>query len=192
MSEWNDIMYEITNLLIPEVNSSLPLPSSSFQQDFLNKCHGKLLLSSIFITPNLLSSILPLLPYSQNPNRTIIIALLPILLATTLVLFKLLTMIRIFCQTSGSLPVLKARKASRIPGVLYLYRQRDRGILFKYKDRPRLPSHPEQDFARRRRAVDLVTALIQLGTGPPSQKGNPTAHLDQAFPSLNQQKQPVR
>jgi hypothetical protein len=30
MSEWNDIMYEITNLLIPEVNSSLPLPSSSF------------------------------------------------------------------------------------------------------------------------------------------------------------------
>jgi hypothetical protein len=30
MSEWNDIMYEITNLLIPKVNSSLPLPSSSF------------------------------------------------------------------------------------------------------------------------------------------------------------------
>ena len=30
MSEWNDIMYEITNLLIPEVNSSLPLPSSFF------------------------------------------------------------------------------------------------------------------------------------------------------------------
>lgn len=24
MSEWNDIMYEITNLLIPEINSSLP------------------------------------------------------------------------------------------------------------------------------------------------------------------------
>ena len=68
---------------------------------------------SFWIGKLLLSSILPLLPYSQNPNRTILIALLP---ATTPVLFKLLTMIRIFCQTSGSLPVLKEKKACRIPG----------------------------------------------------------------------------